>query len=200
MGSDHKEFEYTQRRLRSAKDVFNNGGHVTEVLRDQIIRLHYDNRRLVVEPDNFEGFDLSNNLFDSRAINSIDECSRIRVMTKLTSKKPYLRSTPSSGVNRSVYRTYLEVGVRNFIKGYLSREPCFGLRGTEFKGYRHLIEFIRGFYPTNEVKVSKSSVSHLKSRSLILRPVPLTAQNVEFVKYIRSKIPYFDEDSFLKYS
>lgn len=198
LSSESKEFEYTQSRLRSAKDIFKNGGHVTEILRDQVIRLHYDNRRRIIETDDFTGYDLGNCIFDSLPLNTTEECYRIRFISKLAYKKPYMRSTPVNVVTRTKYRSYIEVGVRNFIKGYLAKEPCFGLKGTEFKGYKELISFIYGFDQSDGVKVSKSSVSHLKSRRLILRPVPRTQQNIDFVRYIVSKIPYFSTESFLK--
>lgn len=198
LSSGVKEFEYTQSRLRSAKDVFKTGGHVTEVLRDQKVRLLYDNRRRIVEPSSYTGFDMSNEIFDSMPLNTIDECSRIRFISKLPYKKPYLKNAPVKKEIRSVYRTYLEVGVRNLIKGYLAKEPFFGLKGTEFTGYKDLISFIQGFDLFGEIKISKSSISHLKHRRLILRPVPVTTRNLEFVSYIKTRIPYFDSESFLK--
>ena len=48
-------------------------------------------------------------------------------------------------LNNFSYKSYLEVGVRNFIKGYLAEFPCFGLKGSEFKRYNDLISFIYGF-------------------------------------------------------
>jgi hypothetical protein len=199
LSSIDKAFEYTQTRVRSAKDVFKKGGHVTLNLRDQTIRLHYDNRRSIVEPSDFKGYDMSNNLFDSKPLVSTLVCSQLRFLSKLAFKLPYLKSTPVRSSSKSVYKSYLEVGVRNFIKGYLSEEPCFGLKGSEFKRYNDLMSFIYGFDQAKDIKLSKQSVSNLKRRKLIFRPVPRTKENLEFMEYVVSKLPYFDKDSFLKY-
>lgn len=43
--SETKEVEYVQSSLRSAKDIYKHGGNVTMKFRDQIFRMHYDNRR-----------------------------------------------------------------------------------------------------------------------------------------------------------
>jgi hypothetical protein len=48
--SSEKVFEFTRKSLRGAKDIFNKGGHVTTVLKDQSFRLLYDNRRKIIEP------------------------------------------------------------------------------------------------------------------------------------------------------
>jgi hypothetical protein len=199
LSSQEKEFEYTQSRLRGAKDVFKSGGHVTLNLRDQTVRLHYDNRRSIVEPKDFTGYDMSNNLFDSKPLESILVCSKLRFLSKLAFKIPYLKSSPTRGSSKTAYKTFLEVGIRNFIKGYFSLLPCFGLKGTEFKRYQDLIDFIYGFYQAKDVKLSKQSISQLKRRRLILRPVPKTKENLEFVEYVVSKLPYFDKTLFLKY-
>ena len=47
--SKDKFFEYTRKSLRSAKDIFNKGGHVTTILKDQVFRLYHDNRRSIVD-------------------------------------------------------------------------------------------------------------------------------------------------------
>jgi hypothetical protein len=141
---------------------------------------------------------MSNNLFDSKPFLNVLDCSRQRFISRFAFKKPYLKTTPVRAQTRSVYRSFLEVGVRNFIKGYFAGEPLFGLRGNEFKRYKDLINFIYGFDQSKVIKVSKQSISNLKNRKIIIRPVPKTVENVEFTNYIESKIPYFDSNAFLK--
>jgi hypothetical protein len=43
--TENKTLEFVQSSLRSASDVYKKGGHVTMKYRDQIFRMHYDNRR-----------------------------------------------------------------------------------------------------------------------------------------------------------
>lgn len=47
------------KRIRSAKDIFNKGGHVTPVFKDQKIIMYHDNRRQIIEPEDFKGHDMS---------------------------------------------------------------------------------------------------------------------------------------------
>ena len=45
--SPSRSIEFIQNRLRSATDIIKNGGHVTSLKRDQIFRMHFDNRRIL---------------------------------------------------------------------------------------------------------------------------------------------------------
>jgi hypothetical protein len=47
---ESKTIEYIKTRLRSAKDIYLKGGHVTKVYRDQQIRMHFYNKRLIQIP------------------------------------------------------------------------------------------------------------------------------------------------------
>jgi hypothetical protein len=51
LSSTNKLFEYTSFALRSAKDIFEKGGHVVDVRKDQVFRLFHDGRRSMIEPD-----------------------------------------------------------------------------------------------------------------------------------------------------
>jgi len=45
--SETKTLEFTQSRLRTATDIYKQGGHVTMIYRDQLFRMHFDNRRVL---------------------------------------------------------------------------------------------------------------------------------------------------------
>ena len=194
-----KEIEFTLSSIRSAKEVFKQGGHVTTKLRDQKFRIKFDNRREIIDHDAgiLDSVDMSGKLLDSKPLQSIEECSRWRFLSKISGKKPYLKSYSVCDV-RSSYRSYIEVGVRNFIKGYLSKSPCFGLKGNEFANYGLLIQFINGFNQSKGIKISRQSVSQLKNRCVITKPVPRTEDNIAFTDYVQSVLPYFDTISFFK--
>jgi len=159
--------------------------------------LHYDNRRAKIEPKGFSGFDLSDILLDSKPLPTISASSKNRFISKIAYKLHFLKITPLRSSSKSVCKSYLEVGVRKFIKGYFSEEPFF-LKGTEFKRYNDLISFIKGFDLAKDVKISKQSVSQLKRRKLILRPVHHTRENLAFANYVESNLSYLDKASFLK--
>jgi hypothetical protein len=61
-------------------------------------------------------------------------------------KQNSLRST-------NTYRSLLEIGVRNFIKGYVAKQPMFGLAGTEFKTSSELISFLTEFISSLDNKL-----------------------------------------------
>ena len=198
LAEKNKMFEYTQKSVRSAKDVFNRGGHVTVVYKDQKFRLIYDNRRVMIEPKGFDGFDMSDKLFDSNPHQDITGCANARFLSKFYNNTPFLKTTPVKSYAKAVYKSGLDVGVRCFIKGYLAKTPCFGLRGDEFQSYVDLINFILGFDQAKGVKISRQSISNLKRKQTIIRPVPRTRENIAFSSYIKQHIPHFCEETFLK--
>lgn len=54
--SENKELEYVQNSLRSAYDIYKDGGHVTMVYSDKIFRLLYDNKRIIVDNSSDFGY------------------------------------------------------------------------------------------------------------------------------------------------
>jgi len=189
-------FEFTQTRLRGANDVFKKGGHVTKTMRDQVFRMFYDNRRMIKEPNNNTDSDMSNKLFDSTPLHNNMECLHQRFLSRLPFSLPFHKNT--SKTKSPKYKSFLDVAVRNFIKGYLSKQPCFGLKGDEFKSYKDLMKFIYGNVSAKDIKLTKQSISNLKHRKIIFRPVLKTKETMEFTKYLKDNIPYFKEELFLK--
>ena len=197
--SREKQIEFVQQRLRGAKDIFTKGGHVTRVFKDQKFRMLYDNRRQILEPLDFKGVDVSSVLLDSKPLCNIEQAKKQRFLSKFPFSLPYNKI--DSNRSRSGYKTYLEMGVRNFIKGYVAKEPLFGLRGDEFKSYSELITFISDFKSTKcvnvKLRLSKQSISNLKMRKVLGRPTPRTPENLEFVEYLKEKIPHFIHEAFI---
>lgn len=193
MQSKEKYFEYIQTSLRSAKEIYKKGGHVTMTYKDQMFRLQYDNRRRIIVNDELENnFDWSNQLLDSNPVKDVEECKTLRYLSKLHKKTIYNKHTTGS-VGR-IYKKYDDLAIRNFVKGFVCQPPNFGLKGNEFKEYNDLINFILEYKP--KFKISKSSISHLKNRKLILKGVPRTKETELFVVYVKKKIPHFNENEF----
>jgi hypothetical protein len=167
--SSEKYFEFTQKRLRGAKDIFKLGGHVTAVYKDQKFRMLHDNRRQIIEPNDFKGFDLSEVLFDSNPLINVTQAKKQRFLSKFPFTKAF-NKLDSTRVC-SVYKSFVEIGVRNFIKACVAKESYFGLKGDEFKTYGEIIAFINDFKSTKAVnftiKVTKQSISNLKHRKLV---------------------------------
>lgn len=196
--STNKFFEFTKHSLRGAKDIFDKGGQVVETKMDQTFRMFHDGRRSMVEPYQFKNNnyqDLSENILDSEPLYDTNQCKTLRFLSKFPITLPYNKQNTNRF--RTKYETRLEVGVRNFIKCYYSQNQKFGLKGDEFKHVKDLISFIYGFLPTKGIKISQSSISHLKNRRLFWKPVPSNKENLLFVNYIKKHYPYFRDDLFV---
>jgi len=189
---DDKSLEYVQSSLRSAIDLYKEGGHVTMVYKDQIFRLQYDNRRIILLPKKYENTtDFSGILLDSNPVPNKEYSKNLRYLSKLHKQRLYNKH--SSTLTGNKYKNYTDLAIRNFIKGLLSDPPKYKL--DKYLNYSEIIDFIKAF--DDKAKVSKQSISNLKNRKMILKPVPRTKETVEFVEYIKTKFRNFDENDFL---
>lgn len=98
--------------------------------------------------------------------------------------------------NNQSYKSYVEVGIRSFIKGYLNE--LYGLKKSDFQNYQEIVDFVRGYEPARNVKLSKQSISKLRNRRMIIKNVPRVKDVEEFAEYVKSKIKHFDLDLFFK--
>lgn len=193
LSDESKLIEYIQTSLRSAKDLYLNGGHVTKTFSDRSFRMEYDNKRVLIIPENLKNLnDLSNTLLDSSPVEVPKVALNLRFLSKLHKTRVYNRYTTKAGT--SVYKSFKELAVRNFIKISLTNPIDFNL--TPFENYSSLIEFIKGYDPM--YRVTKSSLSHLKNRKLILKSVPKTNETLAFIAYVLVKFPDFKVNDFFK--
>jgi hypothetical protein len=63
-----------------------------------------------------------------------------------------------------------------------------------FTSYNSIIDFVYGCEEANVVKLTLSSISHLKHRKTISRAVPRTKENEIFIDYVKTKIKTFNSD------
>jgi hypothetical protein len=195
MQNSEKYLEFIQTSLRSAKDIYKEGGHVTMTYKDQIFRIHFDNRRRIVVPLELEdNFDWSNILLDSLPLTDVTEGRTLRFISKLHKVNVYNKY--STGTSLNTYKNYSDLAVRNFIKFYFFNPSALSLNGKEFENYNAIIKFVNEFDP--KFRISKNSLSNLKNRNLIYKPVPRTKDTEDFVNYIKTKLPYFNESSFFQ--
>lgn len=195
LSSENKFFEYIQFSLRSAKDIYLKGGHVTPVYRDQIFRIQFDNRRKILLEDAFKDeFDWSQRLLDSKPLKNVEECDTLRSLSKLHKTRVYNKKL--NAISTQTIKSYEDIAIRNFIKVYYYNPIDYGLRGDEFSNYSAIIQFIHNFKP--KFKISKSSISNLKSRKLIFKPTPRLKETISFVKYVKMKFPEFKDEIFFE--
>jgi hypothetical protein len=193
--SDAKTLEYIQFRLRSASDIYKKGGHVTPVYRDQLFRMHYDNRRIIIDPVNPENLNFNDCLLFSKPVRNVEEAANLRFISKISKTGLYSIQT-SAGSNTNSYRTYEDLAVRNFIKGLLSTPPKFNLNRTELDSYRKIIDFVQAYKP--RIKYTVASISALKNRPIKWKAVPRTPQNEAFIRYVLTKFKDFDVNAFYR--
>jgi len=192
INSEDKRIEYVQSRLRSASDIYRKGGHVTMVYKDQIFRMHYDNRRLIVEPDDFKS--INDGLLNSLPLQDIDHAKNLRFISKLNKTKLYNKQTSAGSSNN--YSNFEDLAIRNFIKGLVAVPPLFNLDRSELDTYGKIIDFIKAYKPT--VKISEQSISNLKNRQIKWKSVPRSLRSEAFIDYVKTKFLEFDVESFFR--
>jgi hypothetical protein len=109
--------------------------------------------------------DHGNILLDSNPMKNINQCKTFRFLSKFQITIPFNKNNANRAVTS--YKTNIELGVRNIIKAYYSKNESFGLRRDEFKYVKDLISFIYDAKSTKGIKISTTSVSKLKNRKLI---------------------------------
>jgi len=190
--SEYKSLEFVNQSLRSALDIYKDGGNLTPILKDKKFRLHYDNKRLIILPEELENtIDFSDILLDSKPVSNSEYSRILRFLSKFHKQSQYNKQTSTSMGN--VYRSYVELAVRNFVKGLLSSPQKYNLN-AEVISYSEIIDFVKGF--DDKIKISKHSISKLKNRETVFKTVPRTKETLKFVDYIKQKYTGFDENSF----
>ena len=184
-----KNIEYVQSGLRGGSDIYKYGGHVINKHADRNYSLEYDNKRCVMEDRTVY------NLYDSKPWFNIQEYSKIRVLKELINTPIYQGYSVQPSKS---YKSYLETGVRGFIKVYLKEPERYGIPNNMFPTYKALIKFIHEFEPALEVKLSLTGISNLKSRNTLSRSVPRNDENEAFVNYIKHHINTFNDDLFFR--
>lgn len=188
-GNEERVFDFVQQGLRSATDIYKEGGHLQTTYKDRKYSLDYDNKRCIIDGQK-EG------LKESKPWGTIVPYQRIRTLTKVVNTpvfEKYVTKSQSKG-----YKSYIETGVRGFIKACLRESEKYGIEKGYFSNYASLIDFIHGCEEAREVKLTSSSISRLKSRNTLTRSVPRTKENELFISYVSSRITNFNRDLFFR--
>jgi hypothetical protein len=185
-----KEFEFIQQSLRGGNEIYKQGGQVIMQYKERSFKLFYDNRREIIE-------DSDSTLLDSKPLQSVSKGKEFRELVKVTDEKVYNKVLTKRG--NKTYKNVLESAVRTFIKGLLQEKPLFGLEiyRDKFKTYRDIINFVKDCGVTS-IRLTNSSISHLKNRKINIKLVDRTDEIEEFVKKLKSKLPMFREEDFYK--
>ena len=158
--------------------------------------MQFDNKRQIIIPKGYENtIDFSNILLDSNPIPNKDFGKTLRFLSKFHKQSIYSKGTSVSSGNQ--YKNYVDLAVRNFIKGLLSDPQKYNLN-SEVTSYSEIIEFVKGF--DDKIKISKDSISKLKNRKMIFKTVPRRKETLNFIDYVKTKYKDFNESEFFKKS
>lgn len=185
--NENKVGEFMQRSLRSGLDILKHGGSVTNIYKDRVFKMHYDNRR-VLEDDY-----AIDRLRDSKPVYSKDVAELNRFVSKLPTCGTY-NKTISSGKTHSTYKNKLDVLVRNFIKGLFSKSHNLDI--SAFNNYQELVDFLSGY-----TKITVNNIASIKRRPLNNRKILLDKDDelvIGFLNHISEKFPDFNKKSFLE--
>lgn len=90
-------------------------------------------------------------------------------------------------------KDYTDLAIRNFLKGLLSIPPKYNLV-NDFKSYSEIIDFIKNY--KRKIRISKSSLSNLKNRRMVIKAVPRTKETERFTEYVKTRYKNFDDKTF----
>lgn len=196
--SDTKTLEFSQSRLRSASEIYKKGGHVTMIHRDQIFRMHFDNKRVLewecTIPSTIE------HLIDSKPLTSVSQGKNLRFLSRMSKNKLYAKFTNDvkNKKNISCKNKEKEGLIRSFVKGLLSTPPKYNLNRIELTNYTEIIEFLRLYDPS--IKLSENTLAVIKSRvnnqKIQWTPVKETEKSREFVSFVQRKFKEFNVSEF----
>ena len=178
-----KKINFLSSSLRSASAIYKKGGHVTMIYKDQSYTFYFDNKRKIVDSDN--------SLKDSMPLKDIEEALLYRSFSTFGSITTYQKNLPQKSVK--TYKSGIELGVRNFIKALFSKE--LNLDYETFSNYQELISFINEYKGT-KYRLTANNIAALKRRKSTRVVTPETKELVDFVVYIKTRFPNFDENGF----
>ena len=189
--SESKSLEYIQSRLRSASDIYKRGGQVIMLRRDQIFRMHYDNRRqLEWETTIPTGIEI---LVTSKPLEDVMQARNLRFISRLCKQPLYGKYI---GVNKSLsrYKNTDEIVVRNFLKCLLSNPPLFNLHRAELQSYQSVVEYIKSY--KSSITISSTSLAKIQAKirnsSYQWLPIKKGKESEQFVLYVQQKFKSFD--------
>jgi hypothetical protein len=182
------EILYIQSSLRSAKSLYESGGHLSMEYKDQSFRLVSDARRQIKPVE-------GRSVLDSDPWEKAKLCKEIRGVVKLVKSGTYNKYLSKS--KGSAYKRPVELGVRSFVRWVLQQ----GLKENGFENYNALVEFVKGFQGSKNVRISKSSISLLKAqlqyKAIKHNTVPRLPEVVAFFDYVKRHLKNFDGESLL---
>ena len=202
----NKQINFVQFSLRSALDIFKDGGMVTPILSERIFNLKYDNRRLlsasnsevqlmsthtnsIFTTDGDDKFlDCSGDMTGykiSRPYYSIVDCLRNRKLSSLGNKK-FNTHYPSNALVNDKKGGYVTLTKRMLVRALLQHPEWFGLSKDIITR-----QFIVQLLSEIGIKCLVGYVSKQKDAPFIENTLPGTTKVFELLDRLTVKLPEF---------
>jgi hypothetical protein len=169
--------------LRSAVDLYKHGGFLTQSLSEKDFNMYYDNRRVVVENNNFDTF------YQTKPFLEKEKCILVRKMMRFHNKRFSLYSNIKSDLVSKT--TYIKTCIRMLIRLLFQQPENFGFDIMD----RNLCFEIM---VSLDVKVSLNYISQQKSRLFIPHSVPNVPGVTELLEKVETKFPDFKKELVLR--
>src|SRR5690606_14768394 len=139
------------------------------------------NKRIIIEDDK--------TLLDSKPLNTVEEGSLIRYISKIPKISLYTKNMSNSISGK--YKNVLDLAIRNFIRALLNNE--LNLNNDLFKSYKEIVNYIKCYDTT--ISINEHKISLLKRRGNFCK-VPKRPESVSFVEYVKIRFPNFNDEGF----
>jgi hypothetical protein len=133
--------------------------------------------------------DENSTLLDSKPLNTVEEGSLIRYISKLPKVNLYSKNINNQTSGK--YANKLDLAVRNFIRALVKNE--LNLNSDSFDCYKDIVAYIKNY--NSNISISENIISQLKRRGSFCK-VPRNTETLLFVDYIKIKFPNFDYEGF----
>ena len=199
-----KQINFIQFSLRSALDIFKDGGMVTPILNERVFNLKYDNRRLLsasntelqlmskstntIFVDEDSQLDCSEDLTSyriSRPYYSIIDCQRNRKLSSLGNKR-FNSYYPSNTITNDKNGGYVSLTKRMLVRALLQYPEWFGLSKDIITR-----QFIVQLLSEIGIKCLVGFVSKQKDAPFIENTLPGTKKVLDLLDRLTSKLPEF---------
>jgi hypothetical protein len=171
--------------LRSATDILKTGGLLTQTLSEKDFNLVYDNRRSIIETNDFKNFYLT------KPFDNLNDCLLSRKIASLDKKKYSMFGGIKSGlIHKS---TYKKTCIRMIIRALYQKPELFGLSKIIMDR-----KICFSILTDLGVNVSLNYISQQKTKPFIPNAIPTVPETKDLIYNLKLKFPDLNSDRLLR--
>lgn len=181
-----KSIRFMQYSLRSGIDIFKKGGSLTQSLSEKNFNLAYDNRRSIIETNQYKTF------FRTRPFNSLEQCQLARKISTLDKNKfSFLDHIKSDLINKT---PFIKICIRMVIRALFQRNDILGLPITPKMNRIMCFNILQDL----KVNVTLNYISQQKAKPFIPNSIPIVPDTTALINKLKEKFPDIKTDSFFR--